>query len=342
MNFILFLLFLIPINGLQYKLSQYKQIQLYNNYDTSGFYEKPIFPNNPIKPSKKESIKKLIRVESTLPTLLLCFSGGWITTPSFINLLTSRTFLVSSINIVFVMYVSMIINDIFDLEVDRYNNPTRPLVTGQIKVKEAIGYTCLLMFVIEYSAYLFLPFQLRKYLRLSLLNVFLYTPFLKKITIVKNISCAFLVAFSIYFSGLSTTPRIIIDKSKMKLLAIVSRLIFFGSFMNEILLDIRDREGDKKQNIITIPVKYGNENAWRVTVSLLSTNLLWNSFEIAKLYGTMRTSFFTILFIPFYVNILKIKKDNYSLKTLKHFLQESTKYLFFILVYLCSLAKPIK
>jgi geranylgeranylglycerol-phosphate geranylgeranyltransferase len=330
MKFILFFLagILSPIFGLQYmpmsKLSVYKT-QLQNHKPTVL----------PIEPSKIENINKLLRTQNTLPTLLLCFSGGWITEPSFFHLLTSRTFLVSSMNTIFVMYVSMIINDIFDLEVDKYNNPTRPLVTGEINIREAIQYTCFLMFVIECSALLYLPLQLRKYLHLSLLNVFLYTPFLKKITIVKNISCASLVSFSVYFSGLSISNQ----SNNIILLRILSRLIFFGSFMNEVLLDIRDRDGDKMNNIITIPVKYGNETAWWVTFSLLTTNVLFNSFEIVKLYGTMRTMLFIVLFLPLYMNLWKIKKNQYSLKTLKHFLGESTKYLFFILLYLCSLAK---
>jgi geranylgeranylglycerol-phosphate geranylgeranyltransferase len=229
----------------------------------------------------------------------------------------------------------MIINDIFDLEVDKYNNPTRPLVTGEIKITEAIQYICILIFAIECFALLYLPLHMRKYLHLSLLNVFLYTPFLKKITIVKNISCASLVSFSIYFCGLSISNQ----SNNIELLRILSRSIFFGSFMNEVLLDIRDHDGDRMNNIITIPVKYGNETAWWVTFSLLTTNVVFNSFEIVKLYGYVRTMFFIVLFLPLYMNLWKIKKDKYSLKTLKHFLGESTKYLFFILVYLCSLAK---
>jgi geranylgeranylglycerol-phosphate geranylgeranyltransferase len=338
MKFVVYFLlnFLWIIQGLRPSL---KGMQLYNNnVEKIVIYEKPIFLNNPIKPSKIESIKKIIRIESTIPTLLLCFSGGWIRNPVLTYLFTSKTFLVSSINTVFVMYVSMIINDIFDLELDKHNDPTRPLVTGEIKVKEAIAYTLLLTFFIEYSAYLFLPLKIHNYLNIALLNVFLYTPFLKKITIFKNISCAWLVSFSIYFSGLSASYPILTDNN-MKLLAIVSRLIFFGSFMNEVLLDIRDCEGDKLNNIITIPVKYGNEKAWWVAFSLLSTNLIWNSFELTKQYGFMRTTLLSILFTPFYANLWKIKQNKYSLNTLKYFLKESTKYLFLILVYLCSFAK---
>jgi len=306
-----------------------------------NFYEKPIFPTNPI-PSvenkiiqKMKSIAKIIRIESTFPTLLLCFTGGWIANPSLYNLLTSPTFLLSSINTIFVMYVSMIINDIFDLDVDKYNTPSRPLVTGEIKVKEAVGYASLLTIAIEYSAYMWLPSVQQKYLHLALLNVLLYTPYLKKIMILKNISCAYLVAFSLYFAGLGSTSGKIINN--MNLLEIASRLIFFGSFTNELLLDMKDKYGDKINKINTIPVKYGNRISWRIALSLLFTNVMWNAFEILKIYGFIQSALFIMLCSPFYRNLLKIKQNGYSKTMILHFLEESTKHLLVILIYLCSL-----
>jgi geranylgeranylglycerol-phosphate geranylgeranyltransferase len=307
------------------------------------FYEKPIFPTNPIQSvenkmiQKMKSIAKIIRIETTFPTLLLCFTGGWITNPSLYNLLTSPTFLLSSINTIFVMYISMIINDIFDLEVDKYNNPSRPLVTGDINVKEAIGYASLLTVAIEYSSYMWLPSVQQKYLQLALLNVLLYTPYFKKVMILKNVSCAYLVAFSIYFAGLGSTNGNIINN--INLLKITARLIFFGSFMNELLLDMKDRYGDKINKIMTIPVKYGNRVSWRIALSLLFTNVMWNSFEIFKIYGFIKSLLFAILCSPFYINLLKIRQNGYSKSMILHFLEESTKNLLFILIYLCSFAK---
>ena len=357
MKFIVYFLLnlcMTPINGLittSTSITKYNKIPIFKNtYITHemrkkkfnpNYYEKPIFPTNPIQSvenkmiQKMKNISKLIRLENTLPTLLLCFSGGWITNPSLHNLLTSPTFLLSSINTILVMYVSMILNDIFDLEVDKYNNPSRPLVTGEIKVKEAIGYASLLTIAVEYSSYIWLPSVQQKYLHLALLNVLLYTPYLKKIIILKNISCAYLVAFSLYFAGLGSTSGKIINN--MNLLEIASRLIFFGSFTNELLLDMRDKYGDKINKITTIPVKYGNRISWRIALSLLFTNVIWNAFEILKIYGLVKSVLFIMLCSPFYTNMLKIKQNGYSKSIILHFLEQATKHLFFILIYLCSL-----
>ena len=303
-----------------------------------NFYETPIFPNSPMQPvknkiiQKMKNIAKLMRVGNTFPTLLLCFSGGWITAPSLHSLLSSKTYIISSINTILVMYVSMIINDIFDLEVDKYNNPSRPLVTGEINVKEAIGYASILTIAIEYSAYIWLPSVQQKYLHLALLNVLLYTPYLKKIMILKNISCAYLVAFSIYFAGLGHGQMI----NNINLLEIASRFIFFGSFTNELLLDMRDKYGDKINKIITIPVKYGNRISWRIALSLLFTNVMWNAFEILKVYGFIKSVLFIMLCSPFYTNMLKIKQNGYSKTMILYFLEEVPKNLLVILIYLCT------
>ena len=45
------------------------------------------------------------------------------------------------------MYSSMIINDLFDIPVDKINAPLRPLVRQTIKIHEAIIMTILFYFI---------------------------------------------------------------------------------------------------------------------------------------------------------------------------------------------------
>lgn len=340
MNFIVYFFYITNLANIFIFVNSFTQIKrtsIHNHVLYDKHIEKSIFINNTIYPSKIESIQKIIRVENTLPTLLLCFSGGWITNPSFYKLLTSKTFIVSTLNTIGVMFTSMIVNDIFDLELDKYNNPKRPLVTGEIKVKEAISYSFFMLFATELSSFLFLPLKTQNYLHVALLNILLYTPFLKKMTFLKNISCAWLVSFSIYFVGLSVTAGEIL--TNIHLLTIASRVIFFGSLMNELLLDIRDVDGDEYHNIITVPVKYGNEKTWWLTITVLATNVGWNSIEIARYYGFAKSLLFSFLCTPFFRNLYKIKENHYSNTSIYYFLKETSKYLFFILIYLCSFVK---
>jgi geranylgeranylglycerol-phosphate geranylgeranyltransferase len=88
---------------------------------------------------------KLIRYKSLLPTSLLCFTGGWIMNPSIYNLLHSQSFIISVINTLLVMSNSMVINDIYDIEIDKINNPNRPLINGKITRNEAILFSFFLL-----------------------------------------------------------------------------------------------------------------------------------------------------------------------------------------------------
>ena len=88
--------------------------------------------NDNIIIKKIHSISQLTRSGNIIPTLLLSFSGGWIMNPSISNLIHSTPFITSNINTVLIMSLSMILNDLFDIEVDKLNNPSRPLITGEI------------------------------------------------------------------------------------------------------------------------------------------------------------------------------------------------------------------
>jgi hypothetical protein len=111
--------------------------------------------------NKFQSFLKLMRVKGIPPTFLLCFSGGWIMNPSLPNLLKSVPFIVSVVNTLLITSASMVINDIFDINVDRINSPHRPLITGEVTMKEAYLLSALLLGGAEYLTFRFLPFNLQ-------------------------------------------------------------------------------------------------------------------------------------------------------------------------------------
>ena len=114
---------------------------------------------------------------------------------------TSPIIIYSLISTLLLLSANMAINDLFDLEIDRINHSDRPLVSGEIKIKEAILLTIALIFSTELINIFLLPQKLQIPIHLSVLFTFIYTPILKKILFVKNISCALMVAYSIFFGG---------------------------------------------------------------------------------------------------------------------------------------------
>ena len=199
---------------------------------------------------KKKGLLQLIRYKNILPTLLLSITGGWIINPNLFTLFTNPLFLITSLNNVLIMSSSMIINDLFDIEIDRINFPTRPLVTGEVTTWEALLYIFFLLITTEFLSLHFLSSNLQFIMNTSILGVLLYTPIFKRIIFIKNIFCASIVSFSIFVSGLSATHTIIELNKNFDVLAITLSLTFLGSLYNELLLDIRDYEGDIYNNII--------------------------------------------------------------------------------------------
>jgi len=290
---------------------------------------------------KTQGFIKIIRPQNIIPTLFLCFTGGWIGNPSIRSLLNSPKFIVSSINAVTVMSSSMIINDLFDLEIDKINNPKRPLVTGEITKSEAVFFNCILIALTELLSFKYLAANSILFVNLALLNVTIYTPFLKRLLFIKNISCASLVSFSIFFSGLASISlqNLSFNNKTRSLLWIAVRTIFFGSLFNELLLDMHDYEGDKKFNINTFPVVFGLEKSWVLANIIMKTNIAWNSFHIMCLYNFQIGIIFSFILYPLLFNLRRIKNSGFSKDSISNAINNSNIPLFLLLIYLCILQK---
>jgi 4-hydroxybenzoate polyprenyltransferase len=235
----------------------------------------------------------------------------------------------------------MIINDVFDINIDKKNNKSRPLVTGEISMKEAKLYIFVLLSLTEYLNLSFLPYNLQVITHIAIINIILYTPILKSILLIKNISCALLVGFAVVFAGLSAknTINIFLNKN-IKLLVIASRLIFFGSLHNEILLDMTDVEGDSINNINTIPVRFGNNITWNIVYYITKINILYNTFDVIRLCNFHLGILFMLMSTPLIINLKDVKKYNYNRELILHTVKETNKPLILTLIYLCLMSIP--
>ena len=333
------------MNMLLYFFS-FQMSNAYRNYQSKLLIKSPFQMKNdqntniPLKPIHKiKSLFELSRPINIIPTTLLCFSGGWIMNPSIDNLFHSIPFIVSTINTILIMSTSMILNDIYDIKIDKINNPNRPLVNESVKVYEALILSLILIVIIEYLTLNYLPDNLKLIIQLTIIQIIIYTPIFKKILFIKNISCASLVSFSLFFTGLSASNSIMNINKNFGLLSVAMNIIFLGSLCNELLLDIRDKEGDKSNNIITIPILFGNDFSWIFSNIILSFNIIFNSLSIAYLYNDKLALFVPISLTPLLINLFKIKKNNYSNESIVKYMKESNYSLLLILGYLCIIAR---
>jgi len=288
--------------------------------------------NSPNKIDNKfNSYLSLIRYKNILPTILLNLSGGWIVHPS-IDLFYNVPFLVSIINTLLIMCSSMILNDICDIKVDKINNPNRPLVTGKISLTETKILVFSLLGLTELLTIFFLNFDLNLIVQLSIINIIIYTPILKKITFIKNISCALLISFTPIFSGLSINTNY-----NHNLLYTLSGMIFLGSLYSEILSDINDKDGDNKNNIITLPVKYGNDISMNIIYFFIILNIIFTFTNITLLYDIKHGIVLPIILLNIIKDLNNVKNTNYSKDIINETSTNLNLYLLMSLLYLCSL-----
>jgi geranylgeranylglycerol-phosphate geranylgeranyltransferase len=342
-----FFIFIIKINSFT-NIRQHNSIQglrlikfYLKNFNNTNIYkfDKEI---NPIKENKLKkkvyNLFTLIRPKNIIPTIFLSFSGGWIINPS-LNLFKSVPFIVSVIITILIMSASMVLNDIYDIEIDKINNPLRPLASGELQIKEAILFSIVLLAISEYLTFQFMPNNLKFIVQLVIVKIILYTPVLKKILFVKNVFCASIVSFSLFFSGLSISDTILSNNKNYGLLLITMSLIFFGSLTNEILLDILDTDGDKYNNITTISTTFGKENSFKVSSFIINFGILLNTLVMTYLCNNIIISLFiSLILIPLLLNIKKIKINNLSNESIINYMKYSSYPLFGILIYFCIIS----
>lgn len=281
--------------------------------------------SNTLVQTKIASISKLIRTENIAPTLLLCFTGGFIQSKNIKTLLKSKDFMASSLITLCIMANSMIVNDLFDMSVDKINNPSRPLITCEIKPREAISMFAAITAAAELLTRQLADPILRTYARSAMMTITLYTPIFKKIPLVKNVICCSLVAFSILFCGSTVSTN-----NPLPLL-IAAQHVFAGSLHNELLLDIRDVEGDKAANIKTVPVLFGKMAAWKLARFVVIADIL---IIIRKM--SYQSIPLLIATMPLLYNLYILRTRDFNKNSIIFAVKKTTLPLFISLLYLCS------
>jgi len=156
---------------------------------------------------------------------------------------------------------AMILNDYFDIEVDKINAPDRPLPSGLISPATAIVFTfiitligLLISFFINLSAIIL-------YIIFWFIG-FLYNWTLKEKGLVGNLFVSSSVAVTIILGG------IVVGSPWNKAVMIFSMMLFVFDLGEEIAADAMDIEGDKKRNIKSIAILIGRKKALYISFLL--------------------------------------------------------------------------
>lgn len=143
-----------------------------------------------------------------------------------------------------------IVNDLRDIEIDRINNPKRPLASGLITNKSAIIFSIVLfiMLLIFSLSLGILPFSL---VAVALVLLIFYALFFKRMPS-GNLLVALIAGLSFILGGLIT-------KNYYCLIPFIFALLIHWA--REIVKDVIDLEGDRASGIRSLPILLGEKRA---------------------------------------------------------------------------------
>ncbi len=196
-----------------------------------------------------------------------------------------------------------VINDYFDIEIDKINRPNRPLPSGSISPTIVLNIYVSITFsalILSYFNLEFAPFVI---IVVTSIMMFLYSYKLKRIPLVGNLVVSFFTGLAFLFGS------VVVENIYCGIIPMI--FAFLISLMREVVKDIEDIEGDKSAGISTFPIKYGVDNSVKLISAvgfllIVSTTLPF----LLKIYNL-----YYFIFVSLFVNgvlvyvIRELKRD---------------------------------
>lgn len=203
--------------------------------------------------------------------------GGFLT-PAFIGI---HVYL-AALSVIMITIAGNLINDYFDVETDQINKPERLIPSGRLKKKQVLLIS-ILLFILGNGLLGFLEFNLLKIGLAATLMLIIYTPVLKRLPLIGNITVSLLLSLTIMVGALASGAFLKPENSLLP-----ASLIFFLSLPREILKDGEDFIGDRKAGLRTFPVVFGIRRTRILVVFTLWILILWilfSSFILGKFFA---------------------------------------------------------
>ncbi len=198
----------------------------------------------------------LIRLHNVIIACIACFTGYVVSARAII---LSQHLYLSLLTVAMVSAGGYVINDYFDIDIDKVNKPYRPLPSGLFTPKFAYNLSMIFFIVGILSSIPLGPICLILAILNSLL-MYYYSKRIKSLGFPGNMVIAFSSFSSILFGGLAYAQRV-----GELTYAAPSLLPGFYAFMiilgREIIKGIEDVEGDRIRGVKTLAIILGEEKA---------------------------------------------------------------------------------
>ncbi len=200
---------------------------------------------------------------------------------------------------VFIAAAGYIINDYFDLNIDRINKPHRLIIGRHISRRWAMFFH-LVLSAIGLSCTAYVSYQLKNpflllFNFLVVIVLIFYSTTLKRKLLSGNILISLLTSWVIiilYIAELNLTRSVMLSNQAhvllkiYKIAAVYAGFAFVVSFIREIVKDMEDQDGDKRNECKTIPIVWGAATtklfvlAWiYILIGMLSVLLFYSFFN---------------------------------------------------------------
>jgi geranylgeranylglycerol-phosphate geranylgeranyltransferase len=196
----------------------------------------------------------IIRPINCIITFVSVLVGAWIGT----DMLVLHRVLLAGIVGFFVCAFGNVVNDLYDIEIDRINNPQRPLPAGRVKKKNVIVLATLFFII---SAVISMSLGIVVFLLAlgAVIALFFYASYIKK-TPWSNFMIALISGASFILGGLVTKNYACIFPFLFS---------FFIHVPREVIKDITDIKGDKTAGVASLPIVVGVKQSFNLSALLL-------------------------------------------------------------------------
>ena len=178
-----------------------------------------------------------------------------------------------------------VINDVFDVEIDRINRPERPIPAGEISLAGAKAYTAVLFAGGLLTAALTTPLCFAIALANAVILI-AYAIRLKGVPALGNLAVAYLAASVFLFGGAFAGVEGLVQNLSL------AAITFLATIAREVLKDAEDVDGDAAGGARTLPMIIGIRRTGMlafacacgaVVVSVLPLGDWWDPFYLAAI-----------------------------------------------------------
>ena len=247
--------------------------------------------------------------------------------------LSNLNFSIYLLALVSIVAGGYIINDIYDIEIDKINKPNRRIVEKEISKGSAIKMYYSLNFL-GISSGFYSALQVNKLWLVFIfiffcLSLWKYSKDYKRKFLTGNLQVAFLTALSIINIALFDIVPLVVKNENGSIIILYIIIIYAGfsfvtTLIREIIKDLEDHEGDEKMGANTLAIHYGirrtkNIVAFLILIPIIGIgrfqyfqySVLKSSFSVELNYWGVNigsvayTLFLQILLIVLLINIQK-------------------------------------